>query len=639
MKSAIGLAALVLAAAISFAPVNARSASAQEAPAAAAGALEGDVAGISYFYDALNDDGGWFEHPRLGFVWQPDVDGDWRPYTIGRWVNSDTYGWTWLSDEPFGWAVYHYGRWTRDADYGWVWVPGTEWAPAWVLWRFNEEAIGWAPMPPEARIERGRVFADPSFYESRAFLPRWVFASPKSFTRAGVHRYVRPISWNRELLGRTRARISYDLQDKRLIHRGIAAEDIEKMLRGPVPRAKIAPVDEDAVRQRQISRETARLDGKSPDGNLGDVQIYRPDRARTESIVRNNPTPRLAGKPKRRGGTEFGRLSKERRERYERDNRDARDTREMSDDLNRPRNSEEALREYNESPNESPSARSSIEGDDSGPDSDGSYRPWKNPDGTTRRGSDRSEAPRKVSRPAKDADAAPPSSSERRTTAEPDEPSAAPVDNVDDGRGSGDASLPVDDPAPAPRKSKSRDAGLGPETMPEPELIDPPAKGTKSSKPVEFYEQLPADPEVDAAPEGPSRPAPRPSDSGRGGGRFGNVTPYSPPEDYSAPPPAPVEDTSSPPDDRRKTDPALKSKTKPADGGTAKTKATPAEKTETGTNPPPRKRAGAADSPAGPEDAAASGADGDKPKSKRRWDQNGSSGYPTVIGPDGKPMQ
>lgn len=634
MRTGTGLAAFVLAAAISFVPVTTRSAIAQDSPSSPVEALEGNVAGISYFYDALNEDGGWFEHPRLGFVWQPDVDGDWRPYTVGRWVNSDTYGWTWLSDEPFGWAVYHYGRWTRDHEFGWVWVPGTEWAPAWVLWRFNDEAIGWAPMPPEARFERGRVFADPSFYESRAFLPRWVFASPRSFTRAGVHRYVRPVSWNRELLGRTRARVSYDLQDKRLVHRGIPADEIEKLLRGPVPRAKIAPVDEDAVRQRQVSRETARLDGKSPDGNLGDVQIYRPERARTQSIVSTNPTPRAAGKPKLRGGTEFGRLSKERRERSERE------TRETSDDMRRPRNSEEALREYNESPG----ARSSVEGDDAGRDSDGSYRPWKNPDGTTRRSSDPSEAQRKVSRPADEDDASPPSTPERRRTAAPDDASDrssddAPADNANDRGGDRDASLPVDDPAPAPRKPKSRDAGLSPETMPEPELIDPPAKGKKSSKPVEFYERLPADPEADAAPEGSSRPAPRPTDSGRGGGRFGNVTPYSPPEDYSAPPPATVADPSSPPDDRRKTEPAAKSKTKPAEGGTEKTKATPAEKTETGTNPPPRKRAGAADSPAGPEDAAASGEESAKPKSKRRWDQNGSSGYPTVIGPDGKPVQ
>jgi len=40
------------------------------------------------------------------------------------------------------------------------------------------------------------------------------------------------------------------------------------------------------------------------------------------------------------------------------------------------------------------------------------------------------------------------------------------------------------------------------------------------------------------------------------------------------------------------------------------------------------------------EAAEAPAEDGDKPQSKRRWDQNGSSGsgYPSVVGPDGKEM-
>ena len=68
MRTGTGLAAFVLAAAISFAPVTTRSAIAQDSPSSPVEALEGNVAGISYFYDALNEDGGWFEHPRLGFV-------------------------------------------------------------------------------------------------------------------------------------------------------------------------------------------------------------------------------------------------------------------------------------------------------------------------------------------------------------------------------------------------------------------------------------------------------------------------------------------------------------------------------------------------------------------------------------------
>src|SRR5205823_2071193 len=60
--------------------------------------------------------------------------------------------WTWDSAEPFGWVVFHYGRWVFLADTGWCWVQDTEWGPAWVSFRNNEEYIGWAPLPPEARF-------------------------------------------------------------------------------------------------------------------------------------------------------------------------------------------------------------------------------------------------------------------------------------------------------------------------------------------------------------------------------------------------------------------------------------------------------------------------------------------------------
>ena len=43
---------------------------------------------------------------------------------------------------PWGWAAYHYGRWTYDPAYSWVWVPGYQWAPAWVTWRYSPEYIG-----------------------------------------------------------------------------------------------------------------------------------------------------------------------------------------------------------------------------------------------------------------------------------------------------------------------------------------------------------------------------------------------------------------------------------------------------------------------------------------------------------------
>jgi PAS domain-containing protein len=110
------------------------------------------------FYDALTPYGDWVQTASCGWVWYPyDVPIGWRPYTGGRWIDTD-YGWTFDADAPWGWAVYHYGRWLYDDVYGWVWCPGTEWAPAWVVWRTGGDWIGWAPCPPSLRWREGVGF-------------------------------------------------------------------------------------------------------------------------------------------------------------------------------------------------------------------------------------------------------------------------------------------------------------------------------------------------------------------------------------------------------------------------------------------------------------------------------------------------
>ena len=111
-----------------------------------------DAISVDFFYDNLAPQGNWREVGGYGYCWQPrDIGPDWRPYSDGRWVYTDA-GWTWDSNESFGWAVYHYGRWVDVNRVGWVWVPGTEWGPGWVSWRHSDQHVGWAPLPPEARL-------------------------------------------------------------------------------------------------------------------------------------------------------------------------------------------------------------------------------------------------------------------------------------------------------------------------------------------------------------------------------------------------------------------------------------------------------------------------------------------------------
>lgn len=115
----------------------------------------------TYFYDSLAPYGSWIYVADYGYCWQPTVvvaNPGWQPYcNYGRWVYTDC-GWYWRSDYSWGWAPFHYGRWFHHPRRGWCWVPGHEWGPAWVSWRYNNDYCGWAPLPPGAIFRPGIGF-------------------------------------------------------------------------------------------------------------------------------------------------------------------------------------------------------------------------------------------------------------------------------------------------------------------------------------------------------------------------------------------------------------------------------------------------------------------------------------------------
>jgi hypothetical protein len=132
---------------------------------------------FSIFFDNLASSGRWVRHSHYRYIWCPEVDSAWAPYTNGHWIYLTGRGWYFASDEPFAWAVYHYGRWFRDADLGWCWVPGNIWAPAWVSWRRSQDYIGWAPLYPE-----GDGFAISFTFSSREpARDDWFFIPTRSF--------------------------------------------------------------------------------------------------------------------------------------------------------------------------------------------------------------------------------------------------------------------------------------------------------------------------------------------------------------------------------------------------------------------------------------------------------------------------
>jgi len=234
---------------------------------------------VSFFYDALLPYGDWIWVTNNGWCWRPnDVAYDWRPYSDGQWIDSQ-FGWTWLSDEPWGWACFHYGRWFFDSTDGWMWVPDTVWAPAWVVWEYGDDWIGWAPCPLEFGWQSGFGFSYtagdfddiPSFW--------FCFVADRDFRQPHLARYV-SLPMRNPVLRRTVTAVvgNYRIENGEIVNRVPIDDTLERATGRPVRRFRIT--DADSFR--------------NPAGISGDeVRIYRP---RTDIILSTTPRmiPRLA---------------------------------------------------------------------------------------------------------------------------------------------------------------------------------------------------------------------------------------------------------------------------------------------------------------------------------------------------------
>lgn len=149
---------------------------------------------VEQFRQELRPYGVWVEDPRYGRVWVPDpasVGHGFSPYVShGRWGIDEAGQWIWLSDLPYGHVVFHYGRWVQVRGHGWAWIPGTRYAPAWVVWRVPHHArtttyVGWAPAPPSFVWYGGVAY---HYVHPVSF--GWVFCpSPYVFDR-GLYRHL-----------------------------------------------------------------------------------------------------------------------------------------------------------------------------------------------------------------------------------------------------------------------------------------------------------------------------------------------------------------------------------------------------------------------------------------------------------------
>jgi len=152
-----------------------------------------DAVTAKVFYDALSPFGQWMYDKTYGYVWVPS-DKKLRPYySNGYWVMTEN-GSTWVSNYAWGWAPFHYGKWVYDSFYHWVWVPGTTWAPAWVVWRTSGDYVGWTPITPGTSISAA---GGPSYYVPDDW---WTFVPRKIFLSRSFQQNVLPARNNPDIL-------------------------------------------------------------------------------------------------------------------------------------------------------------------------------------------------------------------------------------------------------------------------------------------------------------------------------------------------------------------------------------------------------------------------------------------------------
>jgi len=263
-----------------------------------------------FFHTALSPYGEWLELDAGFYAWRPSgMHSGWRPYLHGHW-SWTRFGWYWVSSEPFGWAVFHYGRWYYDDYYGWMWVPDQTWGPSWVEWRYDDDCIGWAPLPPYASfsINFGIRFTTHWFAPHRY----WSFVRYRHFTSPYLYREVMPMEYTRRLIGTTRSAGRYEYDGERVINRGVDRSIVER--RGGYQR--LEPIDvqetntpqERQVRDRTRERiETYRPEGTGQERSSARIEARRIERGTSLELQRIERAPREVARTPNPTETDRGR--------------------------------------------------------------------------------------------------------------------------------------------------------------------------------------------------------------------------------------------------------------------------------------------------------------------------------------------
>jgi len=193
------------------------------------------------FFNDLQPHGSWVHTADYPYVFVPaDVGPDWAPYTHGHWIYTERYGWYFESDEPIAAITYHYGRWAYSTEIGWYWVPGTRWAPAWVVWRRGEGHLGWAPMPPE----RKGYAIDVSVTVTEVPESYWVFVPVQEFLAPQLTVVIQRGDRARDVFTRTQVAGPVVVQNNIIVNNVIDINFIQQQTKQKVVVRKVQEVND-----------------------------------------------------------------------------------------------------------------------------------------------------------------------------------------------------------------------------------------------------------------------------------------------------------------------------------------------------------------------------------------------------------
>ena len=263
-------------------------------------------ASVGLFYSSLTPYGTWIQLDGGLTVWRPlHLRRDWAPYRNAHWVWTDD-GWYWDSYDPFGFIVFHYGRWYYDNYYGWIWVPDNVWAPAWVEWRYNDDYIGWAPLPPYASFSFGFGISFTNNYITP--YSYWHFVNYRYMCAAHPFDHFVPDQFRYRIYSDTRYRTNYGYSDGRVINRGVDVDFIRQRSGGRIVEKQIERTNDpgnisngrnpDIVRAFIPNRDQmVRSDGRIFDIKRGtrpsslDISRIAVGNRNENSIIQRNVTP------------------------------------------------------------------------------------------------------------------------------------------------------------------------------------------------------------------------------------------------------------------------------------------------------------------------------------------------------------